>query len=732
MRRVLLAASLVITGSLFAQTPKALPNSAPWEFPANIVAEQYAELRSFYESRIGEAAAHRAEFWKGSNWPAVVRGNREHFNRMLGATASLREPKLDRRLISESSSHTVWIVQWPILPVGNEPATSRGFVIEAGILILPEASGPHPAVIVVPDADRSAADIAGLTGKLASKDQTARQIASQGYVIFAPFFVERRTFCQPWTEDRNWLFRLGYQVGQHLIGSEVQQVLSAVTMLSAQSQVDSKRIAVAGEGQGGLTAFYASALDDRIAATVVSRHFGNRERAFDEPEDRTLWKQLVRFGDAEVAAMIAPRVLIVDRGVNAEAETNKAADYFRRAGNGGALHVASSNRDALAALADVLRPAANPAPAEYDGTFPAEELAKIANTQFAHWQARFRNLAMEAFAIRESAWRTTARTLPEFESWAKPKRELYLDTIGRYPPAEGPLDAKSTLLYDEPEFTGYRLSVGVYPGVHAYGILLVPKGITEGERRPVVFTQHGLQGIPEHALGVIADPKVDAYYDRFGWKLAKRGYVVFAPMISVQIASDRSALARRSHLIGLTPQGMEVRKFGRVIDYLSSLSFVDPERFSFYGLSYGGYTALWTAPAEPRFKAVISSGHFNDWDIKTSDITEGTSFLFHADTFDMFNYDLLHSFSHSEIAMLTAPRAFAVEIGDKDGVVVLPHRFVRTEMDRVAKLYDQLGISDRFLVASFSGPHKIDGEQIYPFLDRLLDWHPKIPSTQNQ
>jgi dienelactone hydrolase len=731
MRNGLLAVWLVLAGSVSGQTPKTLPNSAPWVFPTDIVAEQYGELRAFYEGRIGEMASHRAEFWKDGDWAAIVRENREHFKRMLGATETLRQPKLERRLISESPSHSVWIIQWPILAVGNEGATSRGFVIEAGILILPTASGPHPAMIVVPDADRSAADIAGLTGKLATKDQTARQMASKGYVVFAPFFVERRTFCQPWTEDRNWLFRLGYQVGRHLIGSEAQQVSSAVTMLSAQSQVDPKRIGVAGEGQGGLTAFYAAALDERIAATMVSRHFGSRDRAFDEPEDRTLWKQLVRFGDAEVAAMIAPRALIVDRGVNAEAETKKAADYFRRAGNGRALHVEPSNDDALARLATVLRPGANPAVAEYDGTISAEQLAKIANTKFAHWQARLRNLAMEAFALRESAWRTTARNVPEFETWAKPKRELYLDTMGRYPPTEGPLDAKSTLLYDEPEFTGYRLSVGVYAGVHAYGILLVPKGIAQGERRPVVFTQHGLQGKPEDALGVIADPKADAYYDRFGWKLAKRGYVVFAPMISVQTAADRSALARRSHLIGLTPQGMEVRKFGRVIDYLSSLSFVDPERFSFYGLSYGGYTALWTAPVEPRFKVVISSGHFNDWDIKTSDITEGTSFLFHADTFDMFNYDLLRSFSHSEIAMLTAPRAFAVEIGDKDGVVVLPHRFVRVEIERVAKLYDQLGISDRFLVASFAGPHKIDGGHIYPFLDRLLDWHPKVPSTQN-
>jgi dienelactone hydrolase len=718
-----------LTACVCAETPKTLPNSARWSFPADIAAEQYKELRAFYESGIREAAAHRAEFWNGNDWAATVQGNREHFRKMLGVTASLREPAPEKQLIAESSSHTVWMVQWPILALGNQPATSRGSVVEAGILILPKAQGPHPAVVVIADANRSAADISGLTEKLRETDQIARQMASRGYVVFTPFLVERRTFCQPWTEDRSWLFRLGYQVGAHLIGSEVQQVSSAVAMLRTLPQVDSKRIAVAGEGQGGLTALYAAALDERIAAALVTSYFGNRDRAFDEPEDRTLWRHLIRFGDAEIAAMIAPRALIVDRGIDAVAESRKASAYYARAGKQNAFVMSSSDGDALNALAAVLSPGAA-VPANFTSAISAEQLAKIANAQFAQWQARLRNVAMEAFAVRESAWRTTARTLPEFEAWAKPKRELYLDMIGRYPQPEGPLAAQSTLLYDQPEFTGYRLSVNVYSNVHAYGILLVPKGIAAGERRPVVFTQHGLQGKPEDALGVIPDPKADAYYDRFGWKLVKRGYVVFAPMISVQTATERSALARRSHLLGLTPQGMELRKFGRVIDYLSTLNFVDPERFAFYGLSYGGYTALWTAPVESRFKAVISSGHFNDWDIKTSDITEGTSFLFHADTFDMFNYDLLHSFSHSEIAMLTVPRAFAVEIGDKDGVVVLPHRFVQTEMERVGSLYRQLGIADRFLVAAFAGPHKIDGEQIYPFLDRLLDWHPTVTTAQ--
>ena len=45
----------------------------------------------------------------------------------------------------------------------------------------------------------------------------------------------------------------------------------------------------------------------------------------------------------------------------------------------------------------------------------------------------------------------------------------------------------------------------MWPEVFAYGILLVPKGIEQGERRPVVVCQHGLEGRARD----VADPKIE-------------------------------------------------------------------------------------------------------------------------------------------------------------------------------------------------------------------------------
>ena len=59
-----------------------------------------------------------------------------------------------------------------------------------------------------------------------------------------------------------------------------------------------------------------------------------------------------------------------------------------------------------------------------------------------------------------------------------------------------------------------------------------------------------------------------------------------------------------------------------------------------------------------------------------------TSAAFYKDTFDMFNFDILHKFTHSGLASLTAPRAFMIEIGSTDGIEIEPRRFVDAEMAR--------------------------------------------------
>src|SRR5207237_7978249 len=109
------------------------------------------------------------------------------------------------------------------------------------------------------------------------------------------------------------------------------------------------------------------------------------------------------------------------------------------------------------------------------------------------------------------------------------------DLIGRI---EQPLltaNPRTRQLFDEPTYTGYEVMLDVLPDVFATGILLVPKNLKPGERRPVVVCQHGLEGRSRD----VADPKIDShFYHRFACRLAERGFVTYAPQ-NPYVGEDR-------------------------------------------------------------------------------------------------------------------------------------------------------------------------------------------------
>ena len=68
--------------------------------------------------------------------------------------------------------------------------------------------------------------------------------------------------------------------------------------------------------------------------------------------------------------------------------------------------------------------------------------------------------------------------------------------MGRLPEPQKAINARSRQIYDEPKFSGYEVTLDVWRDVFAYGVLLVPKDLKPGERRPGVVCQHGLEGRP--------------------------------------------------------------------------------------------------------------------------------------------------------------------------------------------------------------------------------------------
>ena len=73
---------------------------------------------------------------------------------------------------------------------------------------------------------------------------------------------------------------------------------------------------------------------------------------------------------------------------------------------------------------------------------------------------------------------------------------IWDEVIGRLPDPSALPNPRTRLIYDEPKFRGYEVMLDVWPGVFAYGILLVRKTFAAGERRPVVVCQHGSRAGP--------------------------------------------------------------------------------------------------------------------------------------------------------------------------------------------------------------------------------------------
>src|SRR5262249_44194933 len=126
-KREIICAHLILAAAAFAaEKPGPLPRTALWEFPDNIVAEQYRELRDFYERRIREASSSREVF---SRKPPD--DQRKLLRELTGAIDQPMAPKPVRTPLGETAEYFASLVSWPLLRVGTQPPT-RG---SAGTLV---------------------------------------------------------------------------------------------------------------------------------------------------------------------------------------------------------------------------------------------------------------------------------------------------------------------------------------------------------------------------------------------------------------------------------------------------------------------------------------------------------------------------------------------------------------------------------------------------------------------
>jgi hypothetical protein len=328
--------------------------------------------------------------------------------------------------------------------------------------------------------------------------------------------------------------------------------------------------------------------------------------------------------------------------------------------------------------------------------------------------------------LADSSW-STQRSHPthaaeKFIAGAREYRQRFdTQAMGRFDEPFVSPNARSRRVVETDRWTAYDVVLDVYDGLFAWGALVVPKDLQPGQRRPVVVCQHGRQGLPRDTI----DGHTSAYND-FAARLAERGFITYAPH-NLYRGEDRYRwLDRKANTIGCSLFSLILAQHEQLLRWLQTLDCVDGERIAFYGLSYGGETAVRVPPILENYCLSICSGDFNQWTRKVAATDQPFSFM-RTIEWEMPYWNLGQTFDYAEMAYLMVPRPFMVERGHLDRVG--RDQWVAHEFAKVRWLYAQLGLADRVEIEFFQGGHSINGVGTFKFLHKHLNWPEPVAGT---
>ncbi len=763
-RELLIAPAAVALAAQYASA-ETMPGTQPLTWDGDLSERMMDGAHAFVERQIAEAPALRAKFWRRNTSSADAYGNSinaniARFQHQIGVVDPRVETHCERfgddpdtALVADMPAYTIHQVRWPVL----EGVTGEG------LLLTPKRT-PLASVVALADAVNSPEQLCGLALGIPASGQWARRLAENGITVVIPTTIDRTARWSGHADiqvtdqtHREWIYRQAFHMGRHIIGYEVQKVQAAVDWLTRTKPAATK-IGVAGFCEGGLVAFYAAACDMRIDAALVSGYFESRQAVWSEPIYRNVWGLLREFGDAEIATMIAPRPLVLEYSRPTDITNHKGSvrtppfqsvkSEFDRIGtllpkgfqhrelipSNGQPSVVAGSQPAIEAFARALG---------VDAKMPVSEAIPVdLRTQF-NPDHRMRNQVMELeshvqLLIRKSeklrerqflykvmpeladnVWTTSLRTkgqaAAKFIEGSKPyRKQFHEEVLGRFEEQLVAPNPRTRRIYDKEKWTGYEVVLDVWKEVFAWGVLLIPKDIKPGERRPVVVCQHGRRGVPQDVI-----EGDNSYYHDFAAKLAEQGFITFAPHNLYRGEDRYRYLSRKANGVKASMFSVIISQHQQILRWLKSLAIVDPARIAFYGLSYGGESAVRIPTIVEDYCLSICSGDFNSWTEKVAATDLNFGFMYSIE-WEMPYFNMGSTFDYAEMAYLMLPRPFMVERGHNDRVS--RDQWVAREYAKVRWLYTQLGLGDKTEIEYFNGGHTINGEGTFRFLHKHLNW----------
>ena len=776
---------LLLGPASLIQAQGSLPGTAALTHDGDIASDLVEGVDRFLLRKLDQSVETRKGYWDRNftsldAYTESIQNNRSLFAQRLGLQderVAFSHPQFrlsleDREnLFMKTPAFDAYRIQWPVV----------GEVMAEGLLLVPnlltmracgleidanfasrhkeralvDSFHAGAQVIALPDVGQAPEALAGLAPGIPAVSQYARRLAESGCRVIIPDLVSRQVKRRQspyggWganLTNREYLQRAAFEMGRGIAGYEIQIILSLVDWIEQHQQSTRRSIGVIGHGDGGMLALYAGAVDTRIDAVAVSGYFGPREKIWEEPIDRNVFGLLEQFGDAEIATLVMPRTLII------EAASGPSKQYPGEGGAPSRLHgpaPGSTYQETERARAllqgypgdipirlvmgEALPYGSEPALESFLETLnrslslgksmpispPMADEAYYEARQsrlIQYWDRHTQQLLQRSPYERQEFMKDLKTdSLSNFATSIESYRDYFRDeVIGHYPdPLLAPgVRSRSSLEGDR--WVAHEVVMDVFEDVVAYGILCLPKDLKPNEQRPVVVCQHGLEGRPQQ----IIQGDHDAYHD-FASALASRGFITFSPQ-NLYLFEDRfRTLQRKSYPLKKTLFSIITAQHRQIVQWLKSLPYVDAERIAFYGLSYGGKTAMRVPALVTDYCLSICSADFNDWVWKNASTLSPYSYVWSGE-YEIFEFNLGHTFNYAEMAALIAPRPFMVERGHFDGVA--PDERVALEFAKVRHLYQaRLKLQDRCEIEWFDGPHTINGQRSFDFLHRHLHW----------
>ena len=199
--------------------------------------------------------------------------------------------------------------------------TEATMSVPAYLLVPDDRRRPGPAVLAAHGHGPGKSLVCGLAETEAPNGDYAVALVRRGYVVLAPdlrCFGERQDWNPPdhYACDTNLVHAV--MAGESPLAQNLFDLARCLDVLQAHPLVDPGRIGMVGLSYGATVTLFLAAVDERVAACVVSGYFSSWRQSHKMPWNmcgsQVLPGMLGRLEHVDLGALVAPRPMLIESG----------------------------------------------------------------------------------------------------------------------------------------------------------------------------------------------------------------------------------------------------------------------------------------------------------------------------------------------------------------------------------------------------------------------------------